>query len=110
MSDPSLEDAFLGLQREYLAAMPAHVDDLRTDLARRLAEYRRAIKMVPRGQAHVQSSFNNTLVTLTDPNGNAPQPPNAPAERRAGRGWCRQPSRPARPPASSRLPVSHWAI
>ena len=26
--------------------------------------------MVPRGLAHVQSSFNNTLVTLTDPNGN----------------------------------------
>ena len=31
---------------------------------------RRERKMVPRGQAHVQSSFNNTLVTLTDPNGN----------------------------------------
>ena len=26
--------------------------------------------MVPRGQAHVQSSFNNTIVTLTDPDGN----------------------------------------
>jgi small subunit ribosomal protein S11 len=26
--------------------------------------------MVPRGQAHVQSSFNNTIVTLTDPTGN----------------------------------------
>jgi small subunit ribosomal protein S11 len=26
--------------------------------------------MVPRGQAHVQSSFNNTIVTLTDPAGN----------------------------------------
>ena len=25
--------------------------------------------MVPRGQAHVQSSFNNTIVTLTDPHG-----------------------------------------
>ena len=31
---------------------------------------RRERKMVPRGQAHVQSSFNNTIVTLTDPNGN----------------------------------------
>jgi len=31
---------------------------------------RRERKMVPRGQAHVQSSFNNTIVTLTDPAGN----------------------------------------
>ena len=31
---------------------------------------RRERKMVPRGQAHVQSSFNNTIVTLTDPIGN----------------------------------------
>jgi small subunit ribosomal protein S11 len=31
---------------------------------------RRERKMVPRGQAHVQSSFNNTIVTLTDPTGN----------------------------------------
>ena len=27
-------------------------------------------KSVPRGRAYVQSTFNNTLVTLTDPNGN----------------------------------------
>jgi small subunit ribosomal protein S11 len=26
---------------------------------------------VPRGRAYVQSSFNNTIVTITDPNGNA---------------------------------------
>jgi len=31
---------------------------------------RRERKMVPRGQAHIQSSFNNTIVTLTDPVGN----------------------------------------
>src|SRR5438067_7364294 len=31
---------------------------------------RRERKMVPRGQAHVQASFNNTIVTLTDPIGN----------------------------------------
>ena len=31
---------------------------------------RRERKMVPRGQAYVQSSFNNTIVTLTDPAGN----------------------------------------
>ena len=27
-------------------------------------------KSVPRGQAHIQATFNNTIVTLTDPNGN----------------------------------------
>jgi small subunit ribosomal protein S11 len=31
---------------------------------------RRERKMVPKGQAPVQSSFNNTIVTLTDPTGN----------------------------------------
>ncbi|HEY7348835.1 MAG TPA: 30S ribosomal protein S11 [Ktedonobacterales bacterium] len=31
---------------------------------------RRERKSVPRGQAHIQSTFNNTLVTITDPNGN----------------------------------------
>jgi small subunit ribosomal protein S11 len=27
-------------------------------------------KSIPRGQAHIQSTFNNTIVTITDPNGN----------------------------------------
>ncbi|MFQ3630504.1 30S ribosomal protein S11 [Roseiflexus sp.] len=31
---------------------------------------RRERKNVPRGQAHIQSTFNNTVVTITDPNGN----------------------------------------
>jgi small subunit ribosomal protein S11 len=31
---------------------------------------RRERKSVPKGRAYIQSSFNNTLVTLTDPNGN----------------------------------------
>lgn len=31
---------------------------------------RRERKSVPRGKAFIQSSFNNTIVTLTDPNGN----------------------------------------
>ena len=31
---------------------------------------RREKKSVPRGHAFIQSTFNNTLVTLTDPNGN----------------------------------------
>ena len=32
---------------------------------------RRVKKNVERGQAHIQSSFNNTIVTLTDSEGNA---------------------------------------
>ncbi len=31
---------------------------------------KRERKVVPRGRAYVQSTFNNTLITLTDPNGN----------------------------------------
>src|ERR687894_1977523 len=31
---------------------------------------RRVRKNVPFGQAHIKTSFNNTIVTLTDPNGN----------------------------------------
>ena len=32
---------------------------------------KRIKKNVERGQAHIQSSFNNTIVTLTDAQGNA---------------------------------------
>ena len=31
---------------------------------------RKAKKMVPRGVAHIYATFNNTIVTITDPNGN----------------------------------------
>src|ERR1700730_15387310 len=31
---------------------------------------RRERKSIPRGQAHIQATFNNTIVTLTDANGN----------------------------------------
>ncbi|MBN1180417.1 MAG: 30S ribosomal protein S11 [Anaerolineae bacterium] len=31
---------------------------------------RRVKRNVPRGQAHVHATFNNTIVTMTDPNGN----------------------------------------
>ncbi len=31
---------------------------------------RRERKQIPRGHAYVQSTFNNTIVTITDPNGN----------------------------------------
>ncbi|HIZ24390.1 MAG TPA: 30S ribosomal protein S11, partial [Candidatus Gallimonas intestinigallinarum] len=32
---------------------------------------RRELKKVDKGQVHIQSTFNNTLVTITDMNGNA---------------------------------------
>jgi small subunit ribosomal protein S11 len=38
--------------------------------ARRQRGKRREKKNVPRGQAHVQSTFNNTIITVTDPAGN----------------------------------------
>jgi len=31
---------------------------------------RRERRMVPMGQVHIQSTFNNTIVTITDPQGN----------------------------------------
>ncbi len=38
--------------------------------ARQARARRRERKMVPRGHAYIQSTFNNTIVTLTDPLGN----------------------------------------
>jgi small subunit ribosomal protein S11 len=32
---------------------------------------RRERKSVPRGRAYIRATFNNTLITITDPNGNA---------------------------------------
>jgi small subunit ribosomal protein S11 len=40
----------------------------RSAAARR--QKRRERKSIPRGKAFIKSTFNNTLVTLTDPNGN----------------------------------------
>lgn len=37
---------------------------------RRTAGPRREKRVVPQGQVHVQSTFNNTIVTVTDPQGN----------------------------------------
>ena len=31
---------------------------------------RRERKVIPRGKAFIQSTFNNTIITITDPNGN----------------------------------------
>ena len=39
---------------------------------------KRVKKNVERGQAHIQSSFNNTIVTLTDAQGNARCLPSCP--------------------------------
>ena len=32
---------------------------------------RKELKKIDKGQVHIQSTFNNTLVTITDTNGNA---------------------------------------
>ena len=54
---------------------------------KRATRKRREKKLVERGAAHIRSSFNNTIVTITDTNGNAlsaaarsprPSPPRAP--------------------------------
>lgn len=37
---------------------------------RKVRTRKRERKSVPRGRAYIQSTFNNTLITLTDPNGN----------------------------------------
>ena len=37
---------------------------------RRARPRRRERKSIPSGKAYIQSSFNNTMVTLTDPEGN----------------------------------------
>ena len=37
---------------------------------RRQRGKRREKKNIPRGQAHIQSTFNNTIITITDPAGN----------------------------------------
>ena len=41
------------------------------DKRRVVSRKKRELKKVDRGQVHIQSTFNNTLVTITDMNGNA---------------------------------------
>ena len=38
---------------------------------KKVSRKKREKKLVERGQAHIRSSFNNTIVTITDINGNA---------------------------------------
>jgi len=37
---------------------------------RRVVRKKKEKKIIPRGVAHIQSTFNNTIVTITDPEGN----------------------------------------
>lgn len=39
-------------------------------MARRQDSRKKGKKSIPRGQAHIFATFNNTIVTITDPNGN----------------------------------------
>ncbi|MFA7653569.1 MAG: 30S ribosomal protein S11 [Candidatus Magasanikbacteria bacterium] len=32
---------------------------------------KKVVKQIPRGNAYIQATYNNTIVTITDPNGNA---------------------------------------
>jgi small subunit ribosomal protein S11 len=40
-------------------------------MARKIRKKRRARKNIPSGVAHIHSTFNNTIITITDPSGNA---------------------------------------
>ena len=40
-------------------------------MAKTTTKKRRELKKVDKGQVHIQSSFNNTIVTVTDMAGNA---------------------------------------
>ena len=39
-------------------------------MAKVVSKKRKELKKVDKGQVHIQSSFNNTIVTVTDLNGN----------------------------------------
>ncbi len=40
-------------------------------MARKVTRKRRVRKNIPAGVAHIHSTFNNTIITITDPSGNA---------------------------------------
>ena len=46
-------------------------------MARKIRK-RKIKKSIPLGLAHIHSTFNNTIVTITDPDGNAIAPTNLP--------------------------------
>ena len=39
--------------------------------AKRIVKKKRDVRKVEKGQVHIHASFNNTIVTFTDMNGNA---------------------------------------
>ena len=63
---------------------------------KKVVRKRRERKVVERGAAHIRSSFNNTIVTLTDTQGNALPP--ADSVSAAARSPRRSPRRPLRRP------------
>ncbi len=59
------------------SAPAAEAKPVKSEKAKAEAKYtrtakgkKRAVKAVPRGRAYIQASLNNTIVTITDPNGN----------------------------------------
>lgn len=51
-------------------AKPTTAAGAGTGKRQRRAGPRREKRVVPQGQVHIQSTFNNTIVTVTDPQGN----------------------------------------
>ncbi len=49
---------------------PAVKDEKAAGKATGKAKKRKIMRQVPKGNAYVQASYNNTIVTITDPNGN----------------------------------------
>ena len=69
---------------------------------------KREKKSVPRGTAYIQSTFNNTMITLTDPNGNVLSlgaAPASPASRARAR--ARRTPRRSRPSSAARRAMEH---
>jgi small subunit ribosomal protein S11 len=54
------------MAQEEKAAKPAEGQEAKPERARR----KRDKRVIPRGHAHIKASFNNTIVSLTDPAGN----------------------------------------
>ena len=68
--------------------------------AKKVVKRRRERKNIEKGAAHIRSSFNNTMVTITDTNGNAiswasaaPESPRPTLPRWLPRPLPRRPSR-----------------
>ena len=60
---------------------------------KKVVKRRRERKTIEKGAVHIRSSFNNTMVTVTDANGNAPASASAAAESplRTPRRWSQRP-------------------